>query len=58
MHCAEMVAQGHEHHKETLKTCLNGVTTALRAVADSDYTAALAALRSVDIPCEKAYALF
>jgi len=43
---------------DTLKTCLTGVSTALRAAARDDYDAAIAALDSVQPACDKAYALF
>jgi chromosome segregation ATPase len=43
---------------ENLKTCLQGVSTALSAVADSDYTSALAALDAVESSCNAAHELF
>jgi len=40
---------------ETLKTCLNGVSSALSYVAYNDYTAAIAALNAVEVSCNRAY---
>jgi hypothetical protein len=40
---------------ETLKTCLNGVSSALSYVAYSDYSAAIAALNAVEVSCNRAY---
>jgi septal ring factor EnvC (AmiA/AmiB activator) len=45
-------------HIETLKSCLNGVSEALVHAARGDYSAALAALRSVEVSCDRAYELF
>jgi hypothetical protein len=42
---------------DVLKTCLNGVSTALSAAAREDYGAAIAALDAVDISCHQAYKL-
>jgi peptidoglycan hydrolase CwlO-like protein len=43
---------------ETLKSCLNGVSSALSYAAYSDYGAALAALDAVQVSCDKANDLF
>lgn len=42
---------------ETLRTCLDGVTSALSYVAYSNYSAAIAALDAVEISCNRAYDL-
>lgn len=42
---------------DTLKACLSGVAIALDDVLNFDYSGAASALSSVQIPCEKAFAL-
>lgn len=46
------------HQIEVLKTCLNGVNNALVELAYNNFDGALAALNSVQIPCDEAFALF
>lgn len=43
---------------ETLKSCLNGVSSSLSYFADEYYTSALAALEAVSVSCDKAGDLF
>jgi uncharacterized protein HemX len=43
---------------ETLKSCLDGVTTAMSYAAYSDYGAAIGALDAVEVSCNRAYELF
>lgn len=43
---------------ETLKSCLDGVTSAMSYAAYSDYGAAIAALDAVEVSCNRAYELF
>lgn len=43
---------------ETLKSCLDGVTTAMSYAAYSNYGAAIAALDAVEVSCNRAYELF
>ncbi len=43
---------------ETLKSCLNGVVTALSDVADDDYYGAASALNAVQVSCQSASQMF
>lgn len=43
---------------ETLKSCLNGVSNALSYAADDDFISALAALRAVEVSCDRASEMF
>ncbi len=43
---------------ETLKSCLNGVSNALSYAADDDFVSALAALRAVEVSCDRAAEMF
>lgn len=42
---------------ETLKSCLNGVSIALRDYANGDYAGTISALNAVQVSCHSAYAL-
>ena len=43
---------------ETLKSCLNGVSIALRDLANGDYAGTISALDAVQVSCDSAFAMF